>query len=162
MYQAPETTKEDEISLRLIADGNPQLRKYMTDRGVGGDSNFLSSTIARFLLEFTFKAEYAYDYGMPQWISKIDHMISFLHPERLFLGRHKFYHFRVWYRDRLSDYVQDVLLDRKTMDRPYLNKPFIRHVAKSHVKGVGNFTTEIHKVLTSELIQRSLLEIPHA
>ena len=163
VYQAPpETTKEDEISLRLIADGNPQLRKYMTDRGIGGDSNFLFSTIARFLLEFTFKAEYAYDYGMPQWIAIIDHVISFLHPERLFLGRHKFYHFRVWYRDKLSGYVKDVLLDPRTTGRPYMNKPFIEHLVRNHVKGGGNFTTEIHKVLTSELIQRSLLESSHA
>lgn len=163
VYQAPpETTREDEISLRLIADGNPRLRKYMTDRGVGGDSNFFFSMIARSCLEFTFKAEYAYDYGMPQWIAKIDHLISCLRPERLFLGRHKFSHFRVWYRDQLSDYIKDILLDKKTMNRSYLNAPFIENIVRNHLKGNFNFTTEIHKVLTSELIERSLLEGYHA
>lgn len=159
VYQAPpETTRKDEVSLRLIADGNPLLRKYMTDRGVGGDSHFLFSMIARSCLEFTFKAEYAYDYGMPQWIAKIDHMISCLRPEQLFLGRHKFSHFRVWYRDQLGDYIKDILLDKKTMNRSYLNAPFIESMVRSHIKGNCNFTTEIHKILTSELIQRSLLE----
>jgi asparagine synthase (glutamine-hydrolysing) len=163
VYQAPpETTREDEISLRLIADGNPRLRKYMTDRGVGGDSNFFFSMIARSCLEFTFKAEYAYDYGMPQWIAKIDHLISCLRSERLFLGRHKFSHFRVWYRDQLSDYIKDILLDKKTMNRSYLNAPFIENIVRNHLKGNFNFTTEIHKVLTSELIERSLLEGYHA
>ena len=52
-------------------------------------------------LEFTFKAEYAYDYGMPQWVARIDHVLSPLHLERLFLGRHKYAHYRVWYRDVL-------------------------------------------------------------
>jgi len=54
-----------------------------------------------------FKAEYAYDYGMPQWMARIDHLFSWFHLERLFLRRHKFNHFRVWYRDSLSDYVRE-------------------------------------------------------
>jgi hypothetical protein len=36
------------------------------------------------LLEFSFKAEYAYDMGMPQWLARIDHAVSFLSWERLF------------------------------------------------------------------------------
>ena len=43
---------------------------------MGGRS---SSTLTRGLLEFSFKAEYAYDYGMPQWIAKIDHLLAPLH-----------------------------------------------------------------------------------
>ena len=70
-------------------------------------------------MEFTFKAEYAYDYGMPQWLSRIDHFLSPLRLERLFLGRHKLLHFRVWYRDALADYVREILLDRRTLSRPY-------------------------------------------
>ena len=72
--------------------------------------------------EFTVKSEYAYDYGMPQWLAGIDHVLAPLHLERLFLGRHKFYHFRVWYRDKLSQYVKDdspgFAYARR---RPYLN-----------------------------------------
>ena len=70
-------------------------------------------------LEFSFKAEYAYDYGMPQWVARLDHL-SPVPLERLFLGRHKFYHFRVWYRDALLPYIQDMFLDSRTLSRPYL------------------------------------------
>lgn len=159
VYQAPpETTKKDEISLRLIVDGNPKLRQYMTDRGVGGDSNFLLSMVARFCLEFSFKAEYAYDYGMPHWLARIDHFLSPLHLERIFLGRHKFSHFRVWYRDVLSGYVKEILLDKITQDRAYLNKTFIEKMVSNHIKGNFNYTSEIHKLLSSELLQRYVIE----
>src|SRR5207344_2882387 len=47
-----------------------------TDRGFGGRSGPLVSWISRNFLEFTFKPEYAYDYGMPQWVAKIDHVLS--------------------------------------------------------------------------------------
>ena len=59
--------------------------------------------------EFTFKAEYAYDYGMPQWLARLDHVFAPLRLEKLFLGRHKVAHFRVWYRDELSHYLKEIL-----------------------------------------------------
>ena len=43
----------------LIREGNPVLAKLRTDRGIGG----LNSVFTRAVLEFLFKAEYAYDYG---------------------------------------------------------------------------------------------------
>ena len=70
--------------------------------------------------EFTAKAEYAYDYGMPQWLAKIDRALAPLRLERMFLGRHKFYHFRVWYRDQLATYVQRILLNPLSLSRAHL------------------------------------------
>ena len=103
----------NDVCLRLIAEGDASLLQIRTDRGHAGNSGRLRAEISRGLLEFTFKAEYAYDHGMPQWMARIDHLLSPLHPERLFLGRHKFYHFRVWYRDALAKYVQEMLLDSR-------------------------------------------------
>ena len=65
--------------------------------------------LAKAWQELTAKAEYAYDYGMPQWLAKIDHLFARLHLEKLFLGRHKFYHFRIWYRDQFRSYLQNSL-----------------------------------------------------
>ena len=109
-------------------------------------------------MEFTFKAEYAYDYGMPQWVSRVDHYLSPLHLERLFLGRHKLLHFRVWYRDSLSDYVRQMLLDPKTLSRPYLERKGVEAVVRGHLGGGLNHTTEIHKLLTLELLHRLFLD----
>ena len=142
--------------LRLIADGNPALRRIPTDRGIGGQGMF--APLVHSYLEFTFKSEYAYDYGMPQWVAGIDHSFSALHLERLFLGRHKFYHFRIWYRDALASYVREMLLDARTLARPYLNRRTVEAMVEGHLRGNRNYTSEIHKMLTLELFHRLFID----
>ena len=134
VFRAPESAcSSNDISLRLIADGDTALRGIRTDRGVGGGPGRLSAAASRGLLEFLFKAEYAYDYGMPQWAARIDHLLSFVRLQRLFLGRHKFSHFRVWYRDALSGYVREMLLDPRTLSRPYLDGSRLEAVVGGHL-----------------------------
>jgi len=155
VFRAPKSAAADsDVRLRLIADGNAGLRRIRTDRGLNGSSRSLFSQANRGLLEFLFKAEYAYDYGMPQWVARVDHLLSPLHLERLFLGRHKFYHFRVWYRDALSKYVRGMLLDPRTLSRPFLNPKGVEAVVNGHTKRGLNFTSEIHKLLSLELLHR--------
>jgi asparagine synthase (glutamine-hydrolysing) len=159
VYQAPHRAMSGHaLSHRLIKNGNPRLFEITTDRGIGGKSNLFFSKSAPIFQELTFKAEYAYDYGMPQWVAKLDFIFKSLHFERLFLGRHKFYHFRTWYRNELSDYVRDILLDRRTIHRPYLNKGVLQDMVKNHIRGNCNYTTEIHKILTLELIHRLFID----
>jgi asparagine synthase (glutamine-hydrolysing) len=158
-FQAPACAIENNnVRLRLIADGNPALRLIRTDIGIGGKHAAFQGGIARRYQDFTFKAEYAYDYGMPQWVARIDHALSPFHLERLFLGRHKYYHFRVWYRDALSKYVQEVLLDPLTLSRPYLNRKAVEAVVRGHLMGDHNYTTEIHKLLSLELLHRLFID----
>jgi len=144
--------------VRLIGDGNAALRRIRTDRGFGGESGPLHAAVSRAWLEFTFKAEYAYDYGMPQSVARVDHLFSGLHLERLFLGRHKFNHFRIWYRDALSKYVREMLLDSRSLSRPYLDRGGVEAIVTGHLKGDRNYTTEIHQLLTLELIHRIFLD----
>lgn len=158
-YQAPpHLAKGNETFLRLIADGNLELGTMGTDRSLMYGSNTIVDKIRHLYQEFTFRAEYAYDYGMPQWLAKVDNLARPFHLERIFLGRHKFYHFRLWYRNDLSQYIKDILLDSRTMSRPYLNARNLEKIVRKHSEGHGNYTLEIHRVLTAELIQRLLIE----
>ena len=144
---------------RLIGEGNAALTKVRTDRGRLGDPSVSWLTpIARSWLEFTFRAEYAYDYGMPQWLARIDHVLSPLHLEHLFLGRHKFCHYRIWYRDQLSQYVREMLLDSRTLARPYIERKAVERIVHKHVSGEANYTTAIHQMLTLELVHRQFLD----
>ncbi|MCC6544762.1 MAG: hypothetical protein IT392_09720 [Nitrospirae bacterium] len=159
MYQAPQDLLLSKVpSLRLIADGNAKLARIPTDRGLLYHPLPAITKCRNRYEEFTFKAEYAYDYGMPQWVAKIDHVFAPFHIERLFLGRHKFHHFRIWYRDKLSQYVKEILLDPLTLSRPYLDGRRMEMMVRSHTEGKGNYTSEIHRILTCELIQRKLIE----
>lgn len=150
--------EDNEDCARLIADGNPALRRLRTDRGLGGDSGSWVTPIARGYQEFTFRAEYAYDYGMPPWLVRIDHAFKPLHLERLFLGRHKFCHFRVWYRDALAGYVREMLLDSRSLARPYVDGKVLESMVKKHLNGEANSTTEISRLLTLELQHRLFID----
>ena len=161
VFRAPQMAEfiaNDETRLRLIGEGNPTLGRIRTDRGLGWGLNSLSSVASRFMLEFTFKAEYAYDYGMPQWVAGADHLFSAFHLERLFLGRHKIFHFRYWYREALSAYVREILLDPRALSRPYIERKGLESIVHGHLKGNRNYTTEIHRVLSLELLHRLFID----
>jgi asparagine synthase (glutamine-hydrolysing) len=158
-YQTPSKLLHKEAALRLIADGNPALGKIGTDRGITFRAVPGVTRALHWYQEFTFKAEYAYDYRMPQWLARLDHAFAPLHLERLFLGRHKFHHFRVWYRDELSQWIKEMLLDSAARSRPYLRANSLEEILKAHSKGYRNYAFEIHKILTLEFIQRKLIEL---
>lgn len=157
-FRAPQSAcRNNDLRLRLISDGSRELGRIRTDLGFGGRPG-IAGTANRKLNEFTMRAEYAYDYGMPQWMAQIDHFFAPLHLERLFLGRHKYYHFRVWYRDALAAYVREILLDPQTLARPYLDRKGLEGLVQGHLDGSRNYTREIHKVLTLEHLHRIFFE----
>src|SRR5271157_162881 len=155
VFRAPKSNNgRTDVRLRLIAERSPALAKIRTDRGIRVDSNGPLTMANHAFQEFTFRAEYAYDYGMPQWVARIDHLFAPFHLDRMFLGRHKFAHYRVWFRDALADYVRQMLLDSQTLSRPYLNAKEVEAMVPGHLRGSHNFTNEIHTLLTLELLHR--------
>jgi len=159
VFRAPESeTIGREVCLRLIGEGDPRLAELPTDRGVGGRGGRLVEAARRTTLEFLFKAEYAYDYGMPQWLARADHALAPLRLERLFLGRHKFYHFRTWYRDALAGYLRDTLLAKSALTRPYVDAKKVAAIVDEHVAGRRNHTVAIHKLLTFELVHQIFVD----
>jgi asparagine synthase (glutamine-hydrolysing) len=159
VFRAPNSASvNSDVSRRLIADGDSRLATIRTDRTpISGQNGWRTKAIRSFL-DFTVKVEYAYDYGMPQWAARIDHVLAPLRLESLFLGRHKFSHFRVWYRDTLSSYIQEMLLDPRTFGRPYLQRATLEKLVRSHIKGDHNYTVAIHTVLSLELIHRLFID----
>jgi len=157
VFRAPRVEEGEDVRLRLIREGSPALARLRTDRGLGG-SNRIAAALSRGYLEFTFKAEYAYDYGMPQWVARLDHAFAPFHLERLWMGRHKLFHFRWWYRTVLARYVQEMLLDRLSLQRPYLNPSAVQAIVKGHLRGDHNYTTEIHRLLSLELLHRLFVD----
>jgi asparagine synthase (glutamine-hydrolysing) len=155
LFQAPEGQGDNTVvSRRLIADGNKSLADVRTDRGLLGTQLGVLSSVQRAYLAFTFRAEYAFDAGMPQWLAACDRLVPFFRPENVFLGRHKFTHFRTWYRDELSDYVREMLLDDRALSRSHVDRARLATLVENHVSGRANHTAAIHKLITLELIHR--------
>ena len=162
-YQAPpQLWRNKNVAFRYIADLDPRLARLPNDRGAawkpGIDLNHPRSRLQYLREEFLPKSEYLFDYGMPTWLARIDRLLSPLRLERLFLGNQKFCHFRTWYRRELSGFVREILLDPRTLSRPYLNRRRVEQVVSSHVKGRANFTLTINKLLSCELVHRTLLD----
>lgn len=158
VFRAPlQSLASPDLCWRLIEDGSAMLCRIPTEHGSG--ATWPAAGIVERIQRFLTKAEYAYDYGMPQWLAKVDHALSPLQLERLFLGRQKFTHYRVWYRDSLSGYVQQMLLDSRTLSRPYLEPKRVEAIVEGHLNGSQNYTNEIHTLLTLELLHRLLLDL---
>lgn len=155
-YQAPaDLATSSAPLLQLIAAGNPALDRVSSDRALRHRSVPVISHLAREWQEFTAKTEYAYDYGMPTCLAQFDHRLSALHIERLFLGRHKFYHFRIWYKQRWREYLEAAA---ETSPQPACyRKSAGRDMVRAHVSGRDNHTSDLHKFLAVGLIERKLL-----
>ncbi len=157
VFRAPQRTLATyDACLNLIADGHPALREIPTDRSVGR-TGLVGRGVQKWE-EVLVKAEYAYDYGMPQWLAQTNYLVSTLHLEKIFLGRHKFNHYRVWYQNVLGDYVKEMLLDSRTLSRPYVQRKQIEAIVQAHLRGSRNYTNEIHIVLSLELLHRMFVD----
>jgi len=153
-YRAP----ADQISsslplLRLVAEANPTLARIPTDRGAVYPTRPVISKLQKLLGYVTSRAEYAYDYGMPDWLAKVDRRLPM---ERFFLGHHKFYHFRTWYRNALSSYVREVLCDPSSQSRSHIRPRCLERIVSDHIRGIRNYTSELHRLLSIELVYREL------
>jgi asparagine synthase (glutamine-hydrolysing) len=157
-FRAPAASESSPDPMaRVVSAGKPELWRIPTDRGVTYPASPVNR-LRRAAAECAAKAEYAFDYGMPPWLARLDHALSPLHLERWFLGRQKFCHYRIWYRDALAPYVREMLLDSRTLGRPYLQARTVEALVNGHLSGRNNFTVEIHKLLTAELLWRQLIE----
>jgi asparagine synthase (glutamine-hydrolysing) len=158
-YQAPKGQEFSKTpALRFVHECNAVLGRIPTDRGLLYRPTPVLTRMQNVYREFTFRAEYAYDYGMPQWLARVDHHARAWAPERAFLGRHKFYHFRVWYRDSLRGYLTDVLLDPRSLTRQHVQPGSLERLLQEHLAGTRNNTTQLHQALSIELIHRQLTE----
>jgi asparagine synthase (glutamine-hydrolysing) len=140
-----------DLARNLIGHGNPALVALPTDTG---NSTWLWGLVSQFL----FKADYCYKSGMPQWLERMHYLSGPFQPEKMIRGIHRFAHSRIWFRNELAPYVKEILLDPRTSRRPYLNKGVVESMVCRHLKGTWNYTDDIEKVLTLELMHRLFID----
>ena len=148
-------TASSEPMLRFVADNNRALARIPTDRGFTYPSVPAVSQVRRLCREFTAKAENAFDGNMPQWLASLNRVFGI---EKYFIGRNRFYHFRPWFRDELAGSVKEILLDERTLQRPYVSRRGVEKIVRAHTDGRENHAFAITRLLTTELIERELVE----
>jgi len=159
LHRAPRSaTRPGDVRVRMIRDGDPRLGRIRTDLGYAGRGGPLATAISRFWNRATMRAEYAFENGDPRWASAMDRALLGRTFEKIFLGTHKFTHFGLWYRESLAGYVRDMLLDSRTLARPYLKRSAVETLVDEHLSGAANHAPAIHKLLTLEYIHRLFVD----
>jgi asparagine synthase (glutamine-hydrolysing) len=159
LYRSPKTTlHNNDMRVRLIRDGSPLLRAIRTDLGYAGRGGKIVGKFSQKFHLFTMRLEYACEHGDPRWLTRIDQSLLWRQLERSFVGRHKFTHFCMWYRNELAGYVREMLLDDRTRTRDYLNGANLEKMVNDHLSGAENYTPEISRILTLEHLHRSLID----
>jgi len=64
----------------------------------------------------------------------------------------------VWFRTDLREWLEGILLDRRTLDRGYLNETYLRQMITDHMNGRQNYTTQFGLLLTFELWNRLFID----
>jgi asparagine synthase (glutamine-hydrolysing) len=146
-----------ESAFRLIDRYKPSLSRIPTDHNGAPASGAVARAIWETRQKLTFKAEYAADYGMPNWFARTFGIMGSRPLEKIFLGRHRFYYFRPWYQNELASQIKEVLLDRSALSRPYLQPRRVEQMVSEHIRGRRNATLALNQLLTLELIHRRLL-----
>lgn len=162
IYQAPKTLDGFALCYAVLAHWHPDLVLIPTDRGFLGPRAPLTKALRRFYREALFKAEYWVGHGALDWILGAMHQTSLLQLEKYFLGRHKFYHLRVWLQERLASEVYGTLMNNDQMPcLPYIGQETVKRILFDHFQGSKNYTSEIDQLLTTTLTQRLLLGSSH-
>jgi hypothetical protein len=103
--------------------------------------------------------DYIYVAALPHSLTRLDAFCMSLNGGRpLFGSSQKFEFYRIWFRDKLSTYVRDILLDRRTMTRSYFDKKSLERMVRAHVNGTRNYMPEINKAMSLELTHRLLID----
>lgn len=167
MYRAPPGTRAaGDLQERYVMEHSPEFAAYMTNLGrfasLGGlaRNNPVVTRVAAVALRALFKAEYIYLYGTPHWLTAFDRKLPGLHLERVLAGRQKWEGYRIWSAGRFSDYLREMLLSPNCRFEAHFERDAVRSMVQRHVAGTHNYMSEINKVLSIELIHRSLLSAP--
>jgi len=165
LYSVPkEGFDGTQFEIDAISKFRKELLDIRTNKGVKGTHpNFANSFIKLFYSTRALADKSVHwpllPYSLQHIVTKVDsHILSPLRINKLYYGHEYWRHYTAWFRKELAPYLMDVLLDNKTLSRPYWNGKFIKKMVKDHVKGNRRYISEINKVLTLELVHRNLLE----
>lgn len=165
LYRAPrgESDWGVEFELNLIAKNKPKLMSIPTTGTYGGKYHPIISQAVKKGLGILLILDKIYNremlpFGLTHLIGRLDNLVSPLRLDRIMTGFAEFRRYRVWFRDQLANYIKEILLNKKTFERPYWNKHYLTKIVNDHIQGRGTYLREIRKALQIELIHRILID----
>ncbi len=163
-YRAPQQYVSGRMfHFDAIHNKDPDLASIRTNMGEYGAHTPAYRLPQKWLIHFSNMASKAYGWdrmphGLHHVMPRLDGIFSLLGIDEPLRNITFFRHYRFWFRKELADFVQNILLDSRTLGRSYWNPRILQKIVDDHITGKRNNLAEIRKVLTLEMIERSLIE----
>jgi asparagine synthase (glutamine-hydrolysing) len=151
-YRAPRGSSHADLCGKWLTSAAPHMAAIEVDRGQMHRG--IRGLGARVGAELTFKLEYLSNEGLPNWLAGQDALVDRL-SARVGVARHKYLHYRRWFRTSLAGYLRQALA-RVAGHSPIWNASRLAAVAADHIDGRQNLTSEINAILTLEAVERQL------
>src|SRR5438552_10694248 len=157
-YRAPESLRGSPLpAWSVVRNNNHSLSRIPTDMGIVAKASTLGMAPRRIFSKAVCKLDYLYAEGLPHWLSSFDRLFDLVDSRARLFGRHKFLHYRKWFRRELAEYIAGTLKEVQTRrSSPFWNFGFLETLAHEHINGRRNFVHEIDAVLTLDAVDRLL------
>jgi asparagine synthase (glutamine-hydrolysing) len=157
-FRVPEALRaSSRTALGLVSSQNKALAAIPTDQGLlaaGGGPGYA----ARVMFEkIASKLDYHFSADLPDVLARLDPLLNLFNGRGRLFGRHKFLHYRSWFRKELAEYLQSTLADAASRQQPFWDPDVLKTLAEDHIRGRKNNIGEIHAVLTLDAVDRLLL-----
>jgi asparagine synthase (glutamine-hydrolysing) len=158
LYRAPASARKTSACSEAVIRRAPHLLHVPTDLGLLGRGPAVIGRLRTLHRKGLSRAEYVVSHGAPNWLAVLTASKPGERFERLFLGRHKFQHFRRWMRRELEPLVRDTLCGPNGSELDaWFDHARVRAMVDDHIAGRANYTDEIDKLMTVVVVTRTLL-----
>jgi len=164
LLKAPENYLEGRSVQKFIIQKNfPPLAGILSNRAdyIKSDSMLTNARLKALSVIFgTFnKLDRAYLHpAVPHAFVRMDPFMKATVLERVFLGSALLIGFRRWVKNELRYFFEKMLLDERTLSRPYYDPQFIKKMTSDHFSHKGNYTREIGKIVSFEIWHRLFVD----
>src|SRR5882724_3424381 len=156
-YQNPHPrSRSPRTALNIIRKSNTVLGDIGSDMGFRASDSRLTALVRYLVCRSTFKLDYAFNEGLPHWLSPLDPVFRRVGFGLQILGRHKYLHYRSWFRGELASYLRQAIGEPGNRPSPFWNSGFLKRMVEDHASGRKNYVREINAVLTLEASERLL------
>lgn len=133
----------------VISTNNNMLSKIPTDEG----SMIMEGLSFRLIQAFIFK--------FWRYSSKISNYKKFppvFRLDRTFFANNATFKWGSWFREELKNYVNEIILDNRTLTRSYFDAKMLKKIVKEHINRTADHTDSIKKIISFELFLRQFID----
>ena len=164
LFGAPDSYLLGSNVQKYIVEKNcGQLAGVPSDKGAYIRSESFGRNVRLSLLALLYKSLTTLDkaylhFSVPHIFTRMDPFMKCTGLEKVFLGFSYLDSYRRWLKSELRHFTEGVLLDERTLSRPFFDPEFIKKMTSDHFGNRANYTKEIGKIVSFEIWHRLFVD----